>query len=59
MQEGKCQPVAQVFEQYVEAPGITGIQHLNFSQHGPQKKARTEFQKLASKPLFELMKRLK
>lgn len=32
------------------APRITGIQHLNFSQHGPKNKAQTEFQKLAPKP---------
>jgi len=29
---------ARVFEQYVEAARITGIQHLNFSQHGPNNK---------------------
>ena len=28
----------RVFEQYVEAARITGIQHLNFSQHGPKNK---------------------
>ena len=28
----------RVFEQYVEAARITGIQHLNFSQHGPNNK---------------------
>jgi glycosyltransferase involved in cell wall biosynthesis len=28
----------RVFEQYVEAVRITGIQHLNFSQHGPNNK---------------------
>ena len=30
---------ASVFEQYVEAARITGIQHLNFSQHGPKNKS--------------------
>jgi glycosyltransferase involved in cell wall biosynthesis len=29
----------RVFEQYVEAARITGIQHLNFSQHGPKNKS--------------------
>jgi glycosyltransferase involved in cell wall biosynthesis len=29
----------RVFEQYVEAVRITGIQHLNFSQHGPKNKS--------------------
>jgi hypothetical protein len=29
----------RVFEQYVEAAQITGIQHLNFSQHGPNNKS--------------------
>ena len=29
---------SRVFEQYVEAARITGIQHLNFSQHGPNNK---------------------
>jgi len=28
----------RVFEQYVKAARITGIQHLNFSQHGPNNK---------------------
>ena len=28
----------RVFEQYVEASRITGIQHFNFSQHGPKNK---------------------
>ena len=28
----------RVFEEYVEAARITGIQHLNFSQHGPKNK---------------------
>jgi hypothetical protein len=28
----------RLFEQYVEAARITGIQHLNFSQHGPNNK---------------------
>ena len=29
----------RAFEQYVEAARITGIQHLNFSQHGPKNKS--------------------
>jgi hypothetical protein len=30
---------ARAFQEYVEAARITGIQHLNFSQHGPKNKS--------------------